>query len=116
MPPSVTPMKMTTGRMSSANVTKPSPKAVAWATSASATTAPDSAARNAAVRLDVSFQLKARVDNKLQCSVVRICRRRADDDAFEQPTEHGPPPPLQEMGVGAVVASVTARPAERGGP
>jgi hypothetical protein len=42
----VTPRKKTTGRRTSANATKPSPKSVAWATSASATTAPLSAAMN----------------------------------------------------------------------
>ena len=38
---------------------------------------PDSAARNIVARLNASFQLKARVDSRLQCSVVRIWSRRA---------------------------------------
>ena len=59
------------GRIRSATVTNPSPKGVAWATRARATTAADSADRNVAARLDASFQLSAGVDSRLQCSVVR---------------------------------------------
>ena len=59
------------GRIRSATVTNPSPKGVAWATRARATTAAESADRNVAARLDASFQLNERVESRLQCSVVR---------------------------------------------
>ena len=75
------PTNRTTGRIRSAKVTNPSPNAVAWATSASATTAPDSTDRNIVARLNASFQLNARVDSRLQCSVVRIWRRKCGRQA-----------------------------------
>lgn len=58
-------------------MTKPSPKVVACATRASATTAAESAERNIPARLNASLQLRPRVANRLQCSVVRIWSRRA---------------------------------------
>jgi hypothetical protein len=46
-----TPRKYTTGKSTRAKATKPDPKSSAWATSASATTAPESAAMNIDARL-----------------------------------------------------------------
>src|SRR2546422_2468648 len=72
-----TPTNRTTGRMRRAKVVNPSSNPLAWATSANASTAPERTARNIVARLKASFQLNARVDNRLQCSVVRIWSRRA---------------------------------------
>jgi hypothetical protein len=66
------PRKKTTGRSTSANETNPVPKSVAWATSANATTAPESAAMKIDVRLMESVYPRLRADRRLQCSVWRI--------------------------------------------
>src|SRR6185437_10718855 len=62
---------------SSAKRRKPGPKAVAWATRASATTAAESTVMNIEARLKTSFQVMLRVASKLQCSVARIWVRTA---------------------------------------
>jgi len=71
------PTKSTTGRMSSAKTTKPWLKDVAWATSASATVAPESRVRNMLARANDSFHERERVASRLQCSVARIWTRSA---------------------------------------
>src|SRR5438552_805144 len=48
------------------------PKRSAWATSASAITAPDRMARNIVTRLRPSVYVSERVASRLQCSVARI--------------------------------------------
>jgi hypothetical protein len=45
--------------------------------------APDSADRNMPVRLNDSFHASARDASRLQCSVARICTRRAGDGPSE---------------------------------
>src|SRR5450759_2377715 len=59
----------------SAKTVNRSSNEVAWAARASAMTPPKSADKNIEARLNASFQLKARVDSRLQCSVVRIWSR-----------------------------------------
>src|SRR5262245_32145914 len=71
------PTNSTTGNTNSAKRRKFGPNAVAWATSASATTAADSTVTNIEARLKTSFHVMLRVASRLQCSVARICARTA---------------------------------------
>src|SRR5262245_60331227 len=71
------PTRSTMGSTTSANTRKSCPKAVAWATRASATIAADTTVRNIEARLKASFQIMLRVASKLQCSVARIWVRTA---------------------------------------
>ncbi len=70
-------MNSTTGRMMIPNRAKVLPNPDPWPTSARATIAPESAERYMPARANISFQAIERVASRLQCSVARICSRRA---------------------------------------
>src|SRR5919109_1840084 len=92
----VTPMNSTTGRITRAKSANSSPNEVAWATSASATIAPDSADRNIPALVKDSFQASARVASKPQCSVASTWSRSATGD----------PAPVSPMAGGAGSAAI----------
>src|SRR5256885_2839928 len=98
------PMKSTTGRVTSANSVKASPKADACATSASATIAPERIERNIPARLKDSFQASDRDASRLQCSVARIWSR-SDADALAAATWPGAGPGSAPIPVPAVARS-----------
>ena len=67
-----TPVTRTTESMKIAIEMNAGPKWSAWATSASAITAPERMARNMFTRPSDSWYVRARVARRLQCSVARI--------------------------------------------
>src|SRR5438552_1410607 len=112
-----TPRKKTTGRSTSEKTLNASPNVDAWATSASATTLPDSADRNMLDRLNDSFQVSERVASRLQCSVARIWSRTATGRAVaESPVPGGISLATGGIGmrsiyiVAPVVSAASARP------
>src|SRR6266513_1103504 len=68
-----TPTRKTTASMKIAMAKKAGPKWSAWATSASAITAPERMVKNMFTRPSDSWYVRARVASRLQCSVARIC-------------------------------------------